>query len=175
MRPQTSGSSLRGKDIYARKTRIQGTSPRPLHVAIVDETRLPRWPRSGMQPRFVTRYAERNRMPDDDARKHAGMISARSFRLLVAATTGVTDVVEAMHKLSGAGRRCSRRLLAWPVDLITRVAYGSVRGVTRLVGVTLDVALEKLAPFLGESTPGPERRAMVAALPTACSAIGSRR
>jgi pimeloyl-ACP methyl ester carboxylesterase len=101
-------------------------------------------------------------MPDD-ARKHADDLR-EVVRLLVAATTGVTDVVEAMHKHIGSGPAVLGRPLERPVGLITRIAYGSVRGVTRLVGVTLDVALEKLAPFLGESTPGPERAAMLAAL-----------
>lgn len=89
-------------------------------------------------------------------------------RLLVTATTGVTDVVEAMHQRIGSGPAVLGKPLAAPTRLITRLAYGSVRGVTRLVGGTLDVALDKLAPLLGEhdddGAPAPERATVLAAL-----------
>ncbi|MGZ6143695.1 MAG: esterase/lipase family protein, partial [Myxococcales bacterium] len=42
--------------------------------------------------------------------------------------------------------------------------YGSIRGVTQLVGAGLDRALAQLTPLLGESQPGPERAALLAAL-----------
>jgi pimeloyl-ACP methyl ester carboxylesterase len=44
------------------------------------------------------------------------------------------------------------------------VVYGSIRGVTKLVGAGIDKALEQLAPLLGERAPGPAREALQAAL-----------
>lgn len=75
-------------------------------------------------------------------------------RLAVDATKGITDLVEAMHVAIG-GRPA--RLLGAPV-------YASIRGITGLVGGTLDVALSQVAQRIDESTPGPEREALLAAL-----------
>jgi pimeloyl-ACP methyl ester carboxylesterase len=50
------------------------------------------------------------------------------------------------------------------VDQITRLVYTGIRGITRAVGLAVDQTLEQLAPLLGESVPGPERLAVVAAL-----------
>jgi pimeloyl-ACP methyl ester carboxylesterase len=99
----------------------------------------------------------------DDGHKNADDLR-EVVRLLVAATTGVTDVVEAMHRHIGSGPKVLGQPLALPTRIITKLAYGSVRGVTRVVGGTLDVALEKLGPLLGESSPSPERATLVAAL-----------
>ncbi|WP_394835926.1 GPI inositol-deacylase [Pendulispora rubella] len=85
-------------------------------------------------------------------------------RLAVEATKSVTDLVEAMHHAIGGGPDILGRPLAVPVRLITAPVYGSIRAITKLVGVTLDVALEQLQPLLGERTPGPEREAVIAAL-----------
>ena len=96
-------------------------------------------------------------------RRHADDLR-EAVRLLVEATTGVTDVVEEMHRRIGSGPAVLGKPLALPTRVITGVAYGSVRGVTRLVGETLDALLAKLAPFLGASAPGPERAALLAVL-----------
>ncbi|HWL85808.1 MAG TPA: hypothetical protein VNO21_08405, partial [Polyangiaceae bacterium] len=85
-------------------------------------------------------------------------------RLAVEATKGVTDLVEAMHHTIGGGPDVLGRPLAVPVRLHTAPVYGSIRGVTKLVGVALDAALARLEPLLGERTPGPEREAVLAAL-----------
>jgi pimeloyl-ACP methyl ester carboxylesterase len=50
------------------------------------------------------------------------------------------------------------------VGLLTGLVYGSIRGVTKLVGVGLDKSLAQLEPLLGERTPGPSREALQAAL-----------
>lgn len=102
-------------------------------------------------------------MKDEEPRRHADDLR-EVVRLLIAATTGVTDVVEAMHQRIGSGPAVLGKPLARPMKLLTTIAYGSVRGVTKLVGVTLDVALAQLAPFLGESVPGPERATLLAAV-----------
>ena len=89
-------------------------------------------------------------------------------RLAIEATTGVAGVVEAMHNRIGAGPAVLGRPLDAPVRLVTRPIYGSVRGVTRLVGEGIDAALARLAPvvapLLGEGPPSRRREALVAAL-----------
>ncbi len=83
-------------------------------------------------------------------------------RLVVAATKGVTAVVQKMHRTIGGGPAILGRPLDGPMRLVTGIVYGSIRGVTTLVGVGIDVALEQLSPLLGVSQPGPERDALVA-------------
>src|SRR4051794_13676763 len=85
-------------------------------------------------------------------------------RLAIEATTGVTALVEAMHRTIAGGPAVLGKPLERPARAITGVVYGSIRGVTQLVGVTIDAALAQLAPLLGESTPGKEREAVLAAL-----------
>lgn len=85
-------------------------------------------------------------------------------RLAVEATRGVTDLVEAMHHNIAGGPGILGRPLERPTRLLTGLVYGSIRGVTKLVGAGIDLALAPLAPLLGESAPGPERDAVLAAL-----------
>jgi pimeloyl-ACP methyl ester carboxylesterase len=102
--------------------------------------------------------------PEDIARRsHAEDLRGAS-RLVIDATKKVTDVVESMHRTIGGGPELLGRPLEGPVRLVTGVVYGSIRGVTHLVGAVIDLALGQLAPLLGESVPGPERAALVAAL-----------
>lgn len=80
-------------------------------------------------------------------------------RLAVDATTGVTDLVEALHAeitrlpLAAARERTSG---------ITGLVYRSVRGVTRLVGGGLDLALGALEPRLGQAEPQQANTALAA-------------
>jgi pimeloyl-ACP methyl ester carboxylesterase len=85
-------------------------------------------------------------------------------RLAVDATTGTTDLVEAVH--SG---------IAHPLHLpggsahgrtrgITGLVYNCIRGVTRLVGFGSDVLLARLTAKLGEQTSSRGREAVLAAL-----------
>ena len=85
-------------------------------------------------------------------------------RLAIDTTRGVTDLVEAMHHTIGGGPSILRRPLDRPTRIVTRPVYGSIRGVTRLVGVGLDVALARLAPLLREGAPGAEHEAVLAAV-----------
>ena len=85
-------------------------------------------------------------------------------RLAIEATRSVTDLVEAMHQSIGAGPDLLGRPLAAPTRLLTGPIYGGIRGVTRLVGAGLDRTLAQLAPLFGESAPGAERQAVLAAL-----------
>jgi pimeloyl-ACP methyl ester carboxylesterase len=96
-------------------------------------------------------------------RKHADDLRAAS-RLVIDATTRVMDVVEGMHTTIASGPGVLGEPLSGPVRLINGVVYGGIRGVTRLVGMSIELALAPLAPILGESSPGPEREAVMAVL-----------
>jgi pimeloyl-ACP methyl ester carboxylesterase len=96
-------------------------------------------------------------------RKHAQDLQGAS-RLLVHATQRVTEVVESMHTTIAGGPKVLGTPLSRPARLVNGLVYGGVRGVTRLVGGTLEAALRRLGPLLGESAPGPEREALLAAL-----------
>ena len=96
-------------------------------------------------------------------RKHVDDLRDAS-KLVVDATERVTQVVEAMHNTIGGGPAVLGKPLAAPVRFINGLVYGSIRGVTRLVGASIDRALAELGPYLGESAPGPEREAVLAAL-----------
>ena len=87
-------------------------------------------------------------------------------RLAVDATAALTDLVEAMHqriaRVPGTGVNDGR------TGGITGLVYKSVRGVTRLVGGSVDALLGLLAPVLAtlDATPegSTEREAVLAAL-----------
>jgi hypothetical protein len=77
-------------------------------------------------------------------------------RLATEATTGVTDLVEAVH-----------RGIARPLGIpqgISRLVYGSVRGVTRLVGGGAEALLAPLASRWSVGESSPRREALAAAL-----------
>src|SRR5574341_1691894 len=85
-------------------------------------------------------------------------------RLVIEATRGVTDLVEAMHAEIAGGPRILGRALETPARPATSRVYGSIRRVTRLVGAGLDVALAGLAPLFAERSPSPRRQALRSAL-----------
>jgi pimeloyl-ACP methyl ester carboxylesterase len=86
-------------------------------------------------------------------------------RLAVEATRGVTSVVEAMHTTISPvqafllGNRKEGR-----AGGVTGLVYKSIRGVTGLVGASLDLVLGEIAPLLGETATFAEREAVVAVL-----------
>ncbi len=85
-------------------------------------------------------------------------------KLATQATTGLADLVEAMHDtvarpLASAHAGQPRR-----TGGVTGLVYGSVRGVTRLVGGGLDVILSRLRPTVAELPSSREREATLAAL-----------
>ncbi len=85
-------------------------------------------------------------------------------RLAIDATRGLADLVEAMHHTI---ERVPGVLGAAPVGRtrgITGLVYRSVRGVTSLVGGSIDAILGRLVPLFGASPPSPRREALVAAL-----------
>jgi len=89
-------------------------------------------------------------------------------RLATDATAGLTDLVEAMHervaRLPGFGTPA----LDGRTGGLTGLVYKTIRGVTRVVGGSIEALLGLLAPALSatEDAPGPgrEREAIVAAL-----------
>jgi pimeloyl-ACP methyl ester carboxylesterase len=85
-------------------------------------------------------------------------------RIATDATREVTEVVEAMHRTIAGGPDILGRPLEGPARVLTGVVYGSIKGMTRLVATGIDAALATLGPLLGESVPGPERAAVLAAL-----------
>lgn len=89
----------------------------------------------------------------DETRNHVDDLRGLG-KLAIQATKGVTDLVQAMHGAIG-GR---------PARSFSAPVYASIRGITSIIGGTLDLALEQLAPLLGASAPGVERDAVLAAL-----------
>lgn len=85
-------------------------------------------------------------------------------RLAIDATRGVTALVEALHRTIASGPAVLGMPLEGPARLLTAPVYGTIRGVTKLVGAGIDLALGQLAPVLGGGAPGAEREALLAAL-----------
>ena len=85
-------------------------------------------------------------------------------RLAVDLTLLVTEVVETMHHNVARRPWMFGRATLEPTRGITGFVYRSVRGVTRVVGTALDVALRPLEPLLDPVTTPPGRDAIVAAL-----------
>lgn len=87
-----------------------------------------------------------------------------AVRLVTDATAGLTDLVEAMHERiarvpgSGAPAQDGR------TGGISGLVYKTIRGVTRLVGGSIEALLKLLTPQLGADDSNPEREAVVAAL-----------
>jgi hypothetical protein len=85
-------------------------------------------------------------------------------RLATDATAGLTDLVEAMHER--IARLPGRPAPAFDgrTSGLTGLVYKTIRGVTRLVGGSVESLLGLLAPGLGSDDPVPEREALIAAL-----------
>ena len=84
-------------------------------------------------------------------------------RLVIEATTGLTDLVEAMHAaispIVGSERKKQAR-----AGGLTGLVYRSVRGATRVVGAGIDGVLAQLVPLLETGDSTPPREAVLAAL-----------
>jgi len=95
------------------------------------------------------------------ARSHIDDLRGAS-RLAVEATRGITALVERMHLTIASGPALLGKPLAMPVRLAAAPVYASIKGLTRLVGTSLDRALAQLAPLVTASAPGPQREALLA-------------
>lgn len=87
-------------------------------------------------------------------------------RIAVDAVEAITNIVEDMHRtiLGLAPAVGDAPIGPKPARGITGFVYSSVRGVTRVVGAGLDVALNQLGPYLKTKKEFPPREAMLAAL-----------
>ena len=85
-------------------------------------------------------------------------------QLIVAAVAGVTNIVEEMHRNIAHPSPMVGAAPTGRARGISGLVYRSVRGVTRLVGFSLDTALAPLTPLLVHHSPSPRREALLAAL-----------
>jgi hypothetical protein len=107
-----------------------------------------------MPPR--RRQARKTRTRAEDLRGAA--------RLAVDATRGVTDLVEAAQLNIAGGPTVLGRPLEGLTRLFTGPVYGSIRGVTQLVGMAIDATLRQVAPLLGRRAPGRELEVVLGVL-----------
>ena len=92
--------------------------------------------------------------------------------MAVDATTGVTDLVHALHtRIARGPASLGGPVVGGAVNGIADLVYGSVKGVTRAVGIGLDALLRQLAPLIGalsddtsSDPPSRSREALLAAL-----------
>jgi pimeloyl-ACP methyl ester carboxylesterase len=96
---------------------------------------------------------------------HVRLSDLRGFhRLANDATVGLTDLVEAMHHTVVRVPGVLAKSPTGRTDGIAGLVYKSVRGITRLVGVGVDVLFGMLAPLLADRPSSEEREAILAAL-----------
>ena len=98
-------------------------------------------------------------------KRHVHIADMRGYaRLAIDATLGLTSLVEIMHhnilRTPGVFGKSTQR----PANGITGFVYKSVRGVTRLVGSSIDLLLGRLTPLLGDGASSREREAVLSAL-----------
>ncbi len=94
---------------------------------------------------------------------YASVSDLRGYsRLAIEAVLGVTSLVETMH----ANITSVPWILGAPVAERTRgitgLVYKSIRGVTRMVGTSIDTPLALFAQDVGQAAPSPEREALLA-------------
>jgi hypothetical protein len=85
-------------------------------------------------------------------------------RMVIDATLGITDLVEAMHSTILRVPWIFGESVDRPTPGITGFVYSSIRTITALVGAGIDVALMPLIVLLEEQRSSPEREAVIAAL-----------
>jgi hypothetical protein len=94
--------------------------------------------------------------------RHADLRGAA--RLATDATAGLTDLVEAMHARIARLPGLPAPKIEGRTRGITGLVYKSIRGVTHVVGGSVDSLLGLLAPALGPDDPLPGRETLLAAL-----------
>jgi hypothetical protein len=104
-------------------------------------------------------------LPDMPKQSHILASDIRGAgRLAIDATLGLTSLVETMHHNIQRTPGILGESTQQPTRGITGFVYKSVRGVTRLVGGSIDLLLKQLIPLFGGAGSSPEREAVVAAL-----------
>src|SRR5215475_264924 len=105
-------------------------------------------------------------MSDDQKKEqHVRISDMRGYsRLAIDATLGLTTLVEIMHHNILRTPGILGKPTQQPARGITGFVYKSIRGVTRLVGGSVDLALGQLAPLLDDGISSSERDAVMSAL-----------
>lgn len=85
-------------------------------------------------------------------------------RLVIDAILGVTNIVDSLHHTIVQTPGAVERPAMGRTRGITGMVYGSVRGITRTVGIGIDLALRPLVALLSAPTSTPERDTVLAAL-----------
>ncbi len=90
-------------------------------------------------------------MPRKPTKPHDTMTNIASdlrgvSQLVVAAVSGVTDVVEGMHRNIAGVSPILGTVPAGRAGGISGLVYGTIRGVTRAIGLGLDLALSLAKP-----------------------------
>jgi hypothetical protein len=85
-------------------------------------------------------------------------------RLATAATLGITDLVEALHHTILRSPHPLGNAPQGQTGGITGLVYKSVRGITRLVGGSVDALLGLLAPLVADRPSSQERETLIAVL-----------
>ena len=99
------------------------------------------------------------------ARKHIRVSDLHGIQRLASdATLGITNLVEAMHHTILRTPGILGQSPSGRTGGITGIVYRSVRGVTRLVGGSLDILLAQFGRLVREEHTTPEREAALAAL-----------
>ncbi len=99
------------------------------------------------------------------SRGHISVSDLRGLqRLTNDAIVGLTDLVEAMHHTIRQTPAVLGKAPTGRTRGITGLVYKSVRGITRLVGGSVDALLGLLAPLIADRRSTQEREAVVAAL-----------
>jgi pimeloyl-ACP methyl ester carboxylesterase len=101
--------------------------------------------------------------PTSTGRNHVDDLRG-AVRLVIEATTGVGEIVEAMQQGIGGGPPVLGRPFAGVTRFFTAPVHRVIRGVARLVGTEVDSALARVAPLIGHSVPGARREAALAIL-----------
>jgi pimeloyl-ACP methyl ester carboxylesterase len=82
--------------------------------------------------------------------KHAIEYVRGLIKLVINATNGTTDLVETMHSTIELGQQPLDESRASITSGITGLIYKGIRGGTKLIGTSLDYAMQAVLPFLEE-------------------------
>ena len=86
-------------------------------------------------------------------------------RMMIDAISGGTRLIEAIHtSIVRQPTRLAGATVGGAVNSTTSIVYQSIRGITRTVGKSVDLALQAAAPALGTTESSPAREAVIAAL-----------
>ena len=94
-------------------------------------------------------------------------------RLVIDATTGITDLVEARHRNIARVPGVTSSQENGRTSGVTGFVYRTVRGVTRVVGGGVDAALALVSPALAD-VPSPRARGAIVAALNGCLLYTSR-